>query len=75
MTELYHNADCRRGKQDRKHYTVYLAAVTPEAKAAYKPKLNEEHSAWQWFPLKVPRATCCCIAPAPSYHLAAVPMA
>jgi hypothetical protein len=53
----YDMACCRRGKQDQKHYTVFLAAMTPEAKAAYKPKLNEEHSAWQWFPLEVPPHT------------------
>lgn len=43
----------RRGKQGQKHYTVFLATLTPEAKAAYQPTLNEEHSAWQWFPLEV----------------------
>jgi hypothetical protein len=62
-TKLYHDVCCRRGKHDQKHYTVYLAAVTPEAKAAYKPKLNEEHSAWQWIPLKVRHALCRCCHP------------
>lgn len=42
----------RRGKRNQKHYTVFVAAMTPEAKAAFVPRLNKEHSAWRWFPLQ-----------------------
>ena len=37
--------------RDEKHYTVFLARLTPKAKAAWRPQLNEEHSAWRWMPL------------------------
>lgn len=30
---------------------MFLAAITAEAKIAFAPLLNEEHSAWRWFPL------------------------
>lgn len=42
---------CRRGKNNEKFYTVFLAVVSPDAKEKYAPLLNEEHSAWKWFPL------------------------
>lgn len=38
----------KRGKSLQKHYTVYLCELTPEARAAYEPRLNEEHSKWSW---------------------------
>jgi 8-oxo-dGTP pyrophosphatase MutT (NUDIX family) len=41
----------RRGKRQQKHYTVYLAELSPETKAAWKPELNEEHTAFYWVPL------------------------
>ena len=40
-----------RGKNNEKFYTVFLGIVDAEAKAKYAPLLNEEHSAWKWFPL------------------------
>ena len=40
-----------RGKRGQKHYTVFVAAVPPAARAAFTPALNEEHSAWRWAPL------------------------
>ena len=33
---------------------MFLAVVEPDAKDKYAPLLNEEHSAWKWFPLQVP---------------------
>lgn len=42
----------KRGKKLQKHYTVYLCEVTPEARAAYEPRLNEEHSKWAWYSTK-----------------------
>ncbi len=41
----------RRGKRLQKHFTVFVAEVSPETKAAWKPTLNEEHTAWEWSPL------------------------
>lgn len=35
----------------QKHYTVFVARVTPEDHAVWRPQLNEEHSAWRWFSL------------------------
>lgn len=55
----------RRGKQNQKHYTVYLAAVSPEAREKFTPQLNEEHSAYKWFSLAVrvstPPCSVCCL--------------
>ena len=42
-----HDSWCRQ----QKHYTVFVGCLTAEAKAAWRPQLNEEHSAWRWFPL------------------------
>jgi len=41
----------RRGKRQQKHFTVFLARLTPEERASYAPTLNEEHSQWRWFAL------------------------
>lgn len=41
----------RRGDRLQKHYTVFVAGVAPEARAAWQPRLNEEHSAWRWVPV------------------------
>ena len=41
----------RRGKRRQKHYTVFVASIAPEARAAFKPQLNEEHVDWRWAPL------------------------
>lgn len=35
----------------QKHYTVFIARINPTDKASWQPRLNEEHSAWRWFPL------------------------
>ena len=40
---------CRRGKRKQKHYTVFVAALSPEDKAAFQPQLNHEHSEARWF--------------------------
>jgi 8-oxo-dGTP pyrophosphatase MutT (NUDIX family) len=39
-----------RGKRMQKHYTVFVKHITPEAKGAFVPELNEEHRQWHWFP-------------------------
>lgn len=41
-----------RGKRGQKHYTVFVAAITPEAQAAWEPQLNHEHSEWRWLPFE-----------------------
>lgn len=41
----------RRGK-GTKVYTVFIAQLMPEQRAAYTPVLNHEHSEWRWFPLE-----------------------
>ena len=43
---------CRRGKNDQKHYTVFICSLAPKDKAAFEPQLNHEHSKWRWFPLE-----------------------
>lgn len=30
---------------------MFVARLAPEARATWRPQLNEEHSAWRWFPL------------------------
>lgn len=30
---------------------MFVAKLEPQAKAAWRPNLNEEHSAWRWFRL------------------------
>ena len=40
----------KRGKRLEKHYTVYV--VEMEAWEAYRPVLNEEHTAWEWVRLR-----------------------
>lgn len=35
----------------QKHYVVFVARISPEVRASWQPHLNEEHSAWRWFPL------------------------
>lgn len=30
---------------------MFVCRLTPEDRAAWRPQLNEEHSAWRWFPL------------------------
>lgn len=40
-----------RGKRNQKHYTVFMCEISSEAKAAYIPQLNYEHSTWKWFPM------------------------
>lgn len=43
----------RRGKNNQKHYTVFVAIVDAATKAAYMPNLNTaEHSQWRWFLLQ-----------------------
>lgn len=41
----------RRGKLNQKHYTVYVAKLSPQVRESYVPTLNEEHRQWRWFPL------------------------
>ena len=43
---------CRRGKRQQKRYDVYVGAVSPEAQAAFVPRLNDEHRAAKWWPLE-----------------------
>lgn len=40
----------KRGKNDQKHYTVFLCSITPEEKAVWEPTIamNEEHTAYKW---------------------------
>jgi 8-oxo-dGTP pyrophosphatase MutT (NUDIX family) len=45
-----------RGKRGQKHFTVFAATVAPEARAAWTPTLNEEHTAWEWLPLEAAAA-------------------
>lgn len=42
---------CVSHRRQQKRYTVFVARVRPEDRAAWRPQLNEEHSAWRWFPL------------------------
>jgi len=42
---------CRRGKNGKKHYTVFIGRMTAAAKAGFQPQLNKEHSSWKWFQL------------------------
>ena len=30
---------------------VFVAGISPEERASWRPHLNEEHSAWRWFPV------------------------
>ena len=41
----------RRGKKLQKHFTVFLAEVTPGVRASWIPELNEEHTAYDWIPI------------------------
>lgn len=41
----------RQARRGQKHYTVLVAHISPEDRAAWSPQLNEEHSAWRWFSL------------------------
>jgi hypothetical protein len=34
-----------------KLYTVFVAAVAPAARMAFRPRLNREHTEWRWLPL------------------------
>ena len=38
--------------RQQKHYTIFVGRLTPEQRAAWRPVLNEEHSAWRWFKLE-----------------------
>ena len=40
----------RRGKKGQKHFTVFVARVPPSVRSSFQPELNEEHTAWRWFP-------------------------
>ncbi|KAF8070866.1 NUDT15 [Scenedesmus sp. PABB004] len=40
----------KRGKRAQKHFTVFLADVNSQVAASFIPKLNAEHSAWEWVP-------------------------
>jgi 8-oxo-dGTP pyrophosphatase MutT (NUDIX family) len=44
--------DTRRGKRGQKLYAVFVAAVdgADVTEGVYAPRLNEEHSAWRWWP-------------------------
>jgi hypothetical protein len=41
----------RRGKKKQKHYTVFICEITAEDKATFKPKLNNEHREYRWWPM------------------------
>ncbi len=43
---------CRRGKALQKHYTVILATIPGADRAAYRPRLNDEHTEWRWLDLR-----------------------
>lgn len=51
--------ETKRGKRGQKHYTVFLCALTPEAKAEWAPRicLNDEHTDIKWHSLPDLRAT------------------
>ena len=40
----------KRGKRQEKHYTVYVVEMS--GWEAYRPALNEEHTAWEWVGLR-----------------------
>lgn len=40
-----------RGQRGEKHYTVFLCRVERSVRAAWVPRLNEEHREWRWFPV------------------------
>lgn len=50
--KVLHSFITHRGKQRQKHYTVFLAEVTPDTKSVWQPTLNPEHTAWEWVPLE-----------------------
>eukprot|EP00803_Ostreobium_quekettii_P004362 evm.model.scf_1992.1 EVM.evm.TU.scf_1992.1 scf_1992:1184-1648(+) len=41
----------RRGAGREKHYTVFVAAVSEGARLEYVPRLNKEHTGFEWFQL------------------------
>lgn len=41
----------KRGKNGKKHYTVFIGRLTTGARRSFQPQLNEEHSQWKWFKL------------------------
>jgi 8-oxo-dGTP pyrophosphatase MutT (NUDIX family) len=42
-------AACLLLRRGQKHYTVYVARISPQDRDAWAPSLNEEHSEWRWF--------------------------
>lgn len=38
----------KRGKNEQKHYTVFICPIACNARDSWEPTLNEEHSAWRW---------------------------
>ena len=40
---------CRRGKNDGKHFTIYILAADKEFRSSFKPQLSAESLAWSWF--------------------------
>lgn len=53
MTQMFaHGPSHRHICRKQKHFTVFVGRLTPEQKAAWRPALNEEHSAWRWFKLE-----------------------
>lgn len=41
---------CRRGKQDQKHFTVFVADVDPAVAQQLAPQLSNESREWRWVP-------------------------
>ncbi|KAK9819557.1 hypothetical protein WJX81_001897 [Elliptochloris bilobata] len=44
--------ETRRGKSQQKRYDVFVGDVGPEARAAFVPRLNDEHRNASWWPLE-----------------------
>jgi 8-oxo-dGTP pyrophosphatase MutT (NUDIX family) len=50
LTRTSH-ARISRAQRGQKEYTVFVCALDGNARAAWVPRLNEEHREWRWFPV------------------------
>jgi 8-oxo-dGTP pyrophosphatase MutT (NUDIX family) len=55
-----------RGKHLEKEYTVFSCILERTVRDAWKPKLNEEHREWRWFPVAAVNAAGAGVAGAPA---------
>ena len=43
---------CRRGKDNEKHFTVYVLQAEKDFRESFKPKLSDESLDWGWFDIE-----------------------